>query len=141
MSDFVIEQTRCTPQIIVDSKEGKIEISGISNPINAAEVFEPVLKKLEEYVDDPPDNTVINMKLVSFNSSTSKWLIYLFRKLVQVGRYENKKLVINWYYDKNDSDSYESGEGYECIIKNNSRKINPNAVEFYYIEFDELPPR
>ena len=52
MSDYVIEKTRSTPAITLDSSIGKIEISGISNPINAAEIFEPFLKKLEEYVDD-----------------------------------------------------------------------------------------
>lgn len=136
MSDFVIEQTRSTPEIVLDSKTGKIVISGISNPINAGEIFEPFLKALDEYIEEPADVTVIDMKLVSFNSSTSKWLIYLFRKLVQVGRFTNKSLIINWYYDKDDSDSYESGEGYECIIKNNSRKINPDAVKFHYLEFE-----
>lgn len=132
MEHILLERTRYTPKVMFNPTNGELEISGTSIPENANEFYEPLLGHLQRYIQSPQHRTTVNINLAYFNTSSSKWIMLILRKLVELNKME-KKLVVNWYFNKNDTDSYEAGESYEIILKNNCRRHNNDHIEFHYL--------
>lgn len=132
MEEVVLEQTRTTPKIRFSPGSGQLEISGKSIPENATMFFEPLLKNLQSYMDSPQEETTVTINLDYFNTSTSRWIMLLFRRLVELSKREYK-LIINWHYMKDDEESYETGENYEIILRRSSKKFYAEFIEFHYL--------
>ncbi|HBI82054.1 MAG TPA: nuclear pore complex subunit [Bacteroidales bacterium] len=111
-----IDGTPKTPTVILNPNTGVIEIKGRSIPENSIEFYRPVVEWLDEYVKNPQPNTVVNVQLEYFNTSSSKCILDVFKKL-EVLRKNQKDVIINWYYEEDDEDMLEAGEDYESIIK------------------------
>jgi hypothetical protein len=67
----------------------------------------------------------VNIKLEYFNTSSSKCILDVFKKLETVG---GTNMTINWYYEEDDEDMLEAGEDYQAIIN----------IPFKMIEVAEL---
>jgi len=111
-----IEGTPKTPTVILNPSTGVIEIKGRSIPENSIEFYRPVVEWLDEYTKNPQPNTVVNVQLEYFNTSSSKCILDVFKKL-EVLKKSQKDVIINWYYEEDDEDMLEAGEDYESIIK------------------------
>ncbi|HDP74780.1 MAG TPA: DUF1987 domain-containing protein [Bacteroidales bacterium] len=111
-----IEGTPKTPTVILNPSTGVIEIKGRSIPENSIEFYRPVVEWLDEYIKNPQPNTVVNVQLEYFNTSSSKCVLDVFKKL-EVLKKNKKDVIINWYYEEDDEDMLEAGEDYESIIK------------------------
>jgi hypothetical protein len=57
----------------------------------------------------------VNIQLEYFNTSSSKCILDVFKKLENIHKGGNQ-LVINWYYEQDDEDMLEAGEDYQAII-------------------------
>jgi hypothetical protein len=71
---------------------------------------------LEEYAKSPLEKTSVNVQLEYFNTSSSKCILDVFKKLEAIHKAKNE-VVINWYYEEDDEDMLEAGEDYESIIR------------------------
>ncbi len=111
-----IEGTPKTPTIVLNPSTGVIDIKGRSIPENSIEFYRPVVEWLDEYIKNPQSNTVVNVQLEYFNTSSSKCILDVFKKLETLKK-NQKDVVINWYYEEDDEDMLEAGEDYESIIK------------------------
>jgi hypothetical protein len=111
-----IEGTPKTPTVTMNPNTGVIEIKGRSIPENSIEFYRPVVEWLDEYAKNPQPNTVVNVQLEYFNTSSSKCILDVFKKL-EVLKKNQKDVIINWYYEEDDEDMLEAGEDYESIIK------------------------
>lgn len=111
-----IEGTPKTPTVILNPSTGVIEIKGRSIPENSIEFYRPVVEWLDKYLKNPQPNTVVNIQLEYFNTSSSKCILDVFKKL-EVLKKNQKDVIINWYYEEDDEDMLEAGEDYESIIK------------------------
>lgn len=116
MEKIFIEGTRKTPTISFDFDTGKMDIEGNSTPEDPNDFFEPIYNKLVEYVKDPAEDTLLDIRLTYFNTSSSKWILYLLKEFKEIHK-TNKKLTINWYYDSDDEDILEAGEDYQAILR------------------------
>lgn len=117
MESFYLERTPKTPKISFNVEEGSFEISGRSIPENSIEFYKPVLEWLEEYITKPRKiSTSFEVKLEYFNTSSSKCLVEIFRKLEKLKK-EGGEVSIKWYYEEEDEDMQESGEDFREIIK------------------------
>ncbi len=115
--EFVnIEGTPKTPTITLNPESGTIEIKGRSIPENSIEFYKPIVDWLEDYTKAPKDKTVVNIQLEYFNTSSSKCILDVFKKLENIKKGKND-VVVNWYYEEDDEDMLEAGEDYESIIK------------------------
>jgi len=76
-----------------------LAIKGKSYPENTFEFYAPVMKWLEEYIAfSPRCKTVLNMEIIYFNSSSSKFFFDFFDVIEEaVGR--DFEIEINWIYD------------------------------------------
>ncbi len=126
MDSIVIEGTPKTPSIGFDAVAGKIEIKGRSIPENSIEFYKPLVDWLEAYAAAPLANTVVNIQLEYFNTSSSKCILDIFKKLENISK-AGSAVIINWYYEEDDEDMLEAGEDYQSIIK----------VPFKMIEIEE----
>ena len=116
MESISIESTNKTPSVSLDPGRGVIEIKGRSIPENSIEFYRPIVEWLDEYIKNPNKKTTVNVQLEYFNTSSSKCILDIFKKLETLKKARNE-VIINWYYEEDDEDMLESGEDYESIIR------------------------
>ncbi len=116
MEPISIEGTAKTPTVKFDAGTGIMEIKGRSIPENSIEFYKPLVDWLDEYSRGPKELTQVNVQLEYFNTSSSKCILDVFKKLeaIQKGKQE---VIVNWYYEEDDEDMLEAGEDYESIIR------------------------
>jgi hypothetical protein len=115
MENLTIEGTPKTPTIEFSLEEGSLLIKGRSIPENSIEFYKPLIDKLEEYSNTPKQNTTVRIQLEYFNTSSSKCILDVFKKLEKINT-GGSETVINWYYEEDDEDMLEAGEDYQAII-------------------------
>lgn len=116
MEPLLIEGTAKTPTVRFDAKEGVIEVKGRSIPENSIEFYKPLVEWLEEYSATPLPLTQVNVQLEYFNTSSSKCILDVFKKLEAIHK-GSTEVIINWHYEEDDEDMLEAGEDYESIIR------------------------
>jgi hypothetical protein len=116
MESIIREGTPKTPSIMFDAEKGIVDIRGRSIPENSTEFFKPLVEWLEKYSENPAKITTVNIHLEYFNTSSSKCILDLFKKLETIYKAKNE-VIVNWYYEEDDEDMLEAGEDYESIIR------------------------
>jgi hypothetical protein len=112
MDNLQIAGSNKTPEISFDASNRVLSISGRSIPENSIEFYKPMLAWMEQYAATKPENTILQIKLEYFNTSSSKCLLDIFKKLETIGG----KCQVEWYYEQDDEDMLEAGEDYEAIV-------------------------
>lgn len=115
MKTLSIDGSSKTPVVKFDPS-GLLEIKGRSIPENSIEFYRPLVDWLDEYVRTEQKDTVVNVQLEYFNTSSSKCILDVFKKLEAINK-QGSSVQINWYYEEDDEDMLEAGEDYESIIK------------------------
>ena len=116
MNPLTIDGTPKTPTILSDEGQGLIEIKGRSNPEHAAEFYRPLIDWVEEYAKKPMNQTTVNIALEHFNTTSSKCILGVLRRL-EASMDSSRNVVVNWYYEKDDEDERETGEYYEKMTE------------------------
>ncbi|TCO05953.1 DUF1987 domain-containing protein [Natronoflexus pectinivorans] len=126
METIIREGSPKTPYVRLDGEKGLIEIKGRSIPENSVEFYKPLIDWLDSYGNQPFDSTSVNVQLEYFNTSSSKCILDIFKKLELIYK-KGSKVHINWYYEEDDEDMFEAGEDYQSIIN----------IPFTMIEMEE----
>ena len=113
MQNLNYEATHSTPGIKLEAGEGVLEMYGRSIPDNAHNVFRPVLDWLENYMVEPKQETTLNFKIEFFNTSSSKFILQILKKLEELNR-QGFKVIVNWFY--NDEDILDLAEDYQELV-------------------------
>lgn len=125
MEKLHIEGSAKTPSVSFDGEAGVLEMRGRSIPENSIEFFQPLIDWVDVYSSSANDMTRVDMKLEYFNTSSSKCILDLFKRLEKIN---NSQVLINWYYETDDEDMEEAGEDYAAIV----------SLEFKILEIDEI---
>ena len=115
MDVFILEETNLTPSITLDNETGKLELKGKSIPENSLEFYQPVYEWLDEYVASPKEKTVVTIQFEYFNTSSSKCILDILKKIDKIDELGND-VLIKWYYDEDDEDMMEAGEDYSDLL-------------------------
>lgn len=115
MQRIVIEGTPKTPTVEFDPEQGMLLIKGRSIPENAIEFYNPLIDWIDGYAMRPSEHTTVNVQLEYFNTSSSKCILDLFKKLELIKR-AGKQITVRWHYEQDDEDMQEAGEDYQTII-------------------------
>lgn len=115
MKDLVINGEAKTPTIKFNFQNGELLISGRSIPENSVEFYEPVIAWLDEYKSSDGKALKIDIKLEYFNTSSSKCILDLFKKLEELKEVQ-KDIAIKWFYEEDDEDMEEAGQDFQAII-------------------------
>jgi hypothetical protein len=127
MEDFNLEKTLKTPTVKLNAAEGVIELSGRSIPEDAIAFYQPILRWIEDYKNNPTEKTKLNIKLEYFNTASSKCLLDVFKAAEGI-REMGKEVVVYWHFEEDDDDMEEAGEDYQAIVN----------LPFKLIEVDEI---
>ncbi len=123
LEKLIIDSKEDTPKVIFDPASRIFEISARSLPENAIGFYEPVLIWLNNYTQSPIDLTVFEFKLEYFNTSSAKQLAKILLVLENMAK--KNKVVINWFYKKEDADMLASGTRFSKLID-----LNFNLIEY-----------
>lgn len=107
-----LEGTEDTPRIVLDKKNGVMEISGRSLPEDSTEFFKPVLDWIEEYAKAPNPATDFVFKLEYFNTASSKLILDVLYALEDI-----KGVKVHWYFNEEDEDMEEAGQEFSELVE------------------------
>ena len=116
MENLNIKGEAKTPTIDFNYSNGELVISGRSIPENSIEFYKPVIEWLESLKVSERDKIVLEIKLEYFNTSSSKCILDVFKKLEEI-RGVGKDASIRWYFESDDEDMEEAGQDFSAIIK------------------------
>ena len=103
-----------------------MELKGRSSPENSIQFYAKIIEGLEEYINQGGDEFTANFAFEYFNTSSSKCLFDVFKRLSKIDA-SGKDLTINWYYEEDDDDMMEAGEDYSDLL----------GLEFNFMEIEE----
>lgn len=118
MENVFIEGSGRTPKVSFDANNGILEISGRSIPENSIVFYQPLFNWLNDYMKNPPFTTNVIFKFEYFNTSSSKCILDILRKLENLSKV-NEHVYIRWYYEEGDEDMEESGRDFKTITELN----------------------
>ena len=116
MEPISFEGTPKTPTVNFNADTGIVEIKGRSIPENSIEFYKPLVDWLDAYKENAQPMTKVIIQLEYFNTSSSKCILDVFKKLEAIHKAKNP-VEIHWYYEEDDEDMLEAGEDYESIIR------------------------
>ena len=115
METLRIEQTDDSPMVVLDPADQYFEISGKSLPEDAVDFYQPVIDWFQAYREEPRAKIALNLKLIYFNTASSKLLMdimLIFEEMVEEGH----KVQIRWHSHEKDEDMQEAGKEFEEMI-------------------------
>ena len=115
METLRIEATDDSPQVLLDQEDNQFEISGKSLPEDVVDFYKPVMDWLKEYRKKPNARTEFNLKMIYFNTASSKQImdiLMVFEEMVEEGH----EVVVRWQSKKSDEDMQEAGQEYEEML-------------------------
>ena len=124
MDNLKMVGTPKTPEIDFNVG-GELLLKGRSIPENSVEYYAPLMSWIENYGENPKADTTVHVKLEYFNTSSSKCILDVFKKLESIN---GTNVSIKWYYEEDDEDMLEAGEDYDAIID----------LKFEMIEVEEI---
>lgn len=116
MENLVIKGEAKTPTVDFNYTNGELVISGRSIPENSIEFYKPIIEWLEALKISEKDKIVLDIKLEYFNTSSSKCILDVFKKLEEI-KSVGKDASIRWYFESDDEDMEEAGQDFSAIIK------------------------
>lgn len=128
MNNILLDGTAKTPTVHFDATTGLFELRGRSIPENSIEFYRPLIDWIDQYSREPKPSTKLRVQLEYFNTSSSKCILDLFKKLEAVRNSGNEVQVL-WHYEADDEDMLEAGEDYQAIINIPFKMIQIEEVD------------
>ncbi len=117
MNDLIINPTTKTPEVNLRYVDGVIELKGISIPEDSKKFYDKVVLWLDNYVENPQDETRVVIGLEYFNTSTSRILLNLFVRLNELHKSGKSNVSTKWLYEEGDVDMLEVGQDYQRLVE------------------------
>ncbi len=124
--EFFLKATPSTPEILLSEKTGKFYFIGKCFPQNAEKFFEPVIKWLEKYAENPNLFTIFVFQLKYFNTPTQQQLVKIMKVIEKIA--ENSAVIVKWYYEAGNEDSLMFGIEFSQLFN----------IQFDLIEVDKI---
>lgn len=114
MNRLYIEATKSTPEVIFDPEAGTLSITGQSYPENAFQFYEPLMRWVDDYLEQMKQDTVISieLQLPYINTSSTKCFMILLEKLDQAFA-SGKSVEVRWYCDEENEAEQECAEEFQ----------------------------
>ncbi len=127
MAPLQLEGSPKTPHVNFDPETGLLELKGRSIPENSIDFYKPLIDWIDRYGRTPKTKTALHVQLEYFNTSSSKCILDVFKKLEAI-RAGGNEVTVLWHYEADDEDMLEAGEDYAGIIN----------VPFKMIQIEEV---
>jgi len=131
MQHIEIEATYRTPRVIFDPAESKCKIEGNSILVNVEDFYRPLLNWMDEFVKNPTKETVeVTFDIEHSNLASTKRFVFFLYRLREL-QDKGIKVIVNWLYSNNDSDTLEMGEDFSQMLD----------IPFKFIGYEKLKKR
>ena len=100
------------PSVNFDASTGVCEISGESYMEEAYKFYLPLINWIKQFTEQEKRKISLKIKLIYFNTSTSKCLLDIFEILKKYEE-DGGSLEVIWYYDKDDPDMVDEVKDFE----------------------------
>jgi hypothetical protein len=101
------------PSVSFNVESGVCEISGESYMEEAYKFYLPLINWIKEFIEKEKRKVTLNIKLIYFNTSTTKCLLDIFEILKRYDKEDDGEADINWFYDPDDPDMVEEVKDFE----------------------------
>ena len=125
MEDLFLKRTFNSPEVELIAKSGELSMEGRSIPEDPGEFFERLIDWINEYFQNPVEQTVMSIKLEYINSGSSKYMLEILR-IMKINHDSGKNVKILWYFEEGDESIEELGTHYEQTIQ-----IPFEHIEYY----------
>ncbi len=89
-----IEKTQSTPEVILDKGKNIFVIRGDILPEDSFAFFNPIYEWLEKYIEDPNEETTLELNIKIINTSSTRRLVRIFKILEKLAATEKKVNVV-----------------------------------------------
>lgn len=114
MDNLIIpEVPRETPSINFNFETGVLAIGDESLPEDAKVFYGPIIEKLRKYLATSPQKVVFEMRMVYFNTASSKKLMDIFDLFLE---YPEVDTTIKWFCP--DEDMKDAGDEFIFVLEN-----------------------
>lgn len=124
---LLIEPTSITPFVQLDAREGLLAFRGRSSPSASLEFYYPIISSLDQAFINGTTSLTANFAFEYFNTSSSKCLFDILKRLAEFQR-SGMDVNVNWFYEEDDEDMRETGEDYEDVL----------GLAFNFIEIEDF---
>ncbi len=115
MRPLYIEESGSTPNVELDSDAGIFRIVGKSFPEDVKSFYIPVIDWIQQYVQEPNDESLFEVSLEYFNTASSKMLLVILSQLKEIQKKE-KKITVLWRFPENDMEIEDAGIEFSEVI-------------------------
>ncbi|MBA4321571.1 MAG: hypothetical protein C0408_02015 [Odoribacter sp.] len=106
LKNIFIDSTEKTPQVDFNILTGELILAGRSIPENATEIYEPLYRWVNEYINNSRPTTNLRLNLEYFNTASSIWIARIVKSLSKIQNPENV-LFIHLYFHIEEFDNME----------------------------------
>jgi hypothetical protein len=131
MNDLHIAPSHNTPEILLSTSRNLFVITGKSAPEDVRSLYYPVIEwitelsaetlKTRSYTQEKP--LIFKIDLTYFNSSSAKFLFDILVHLKEIKDHDIP-VVIEWYYEEEDTDLKEAGEDMAATTGHNFKYVS-----------------
>lgn len=111
MENFFHKGNFSVPEVNLDAVTGVLEIKGRSIQEHTTAFYRPILEWIDNYLQNPAEETILNIHMDYYNSATKKYLLEILERFTPSHKC-GKKIIINWYYNEDDDEEEDAGKLY-----------------------------
>lgn len=104
------------PEVILDKATNEFRFTGKSLPEDVKEFYTPILEWIENYVEDPNEETLVEFDMEYFNSASSKQLLDVLERFAILAENGKGTVKVRWRFMEDDEDMEDAGESYADIV-------------------------
>ncbi|HOP03952.1 MAG TPA: DUF1987 domain-containing protein [Tenuifilaceae bacterium] len=116
MEVLSIKGTSQYPEVLLDKKKGLLSFSGNSLPEDAKGFFEPIMSWIDDYVQEPNEETTVSFKMTYYNTPSSKIIFQILKKFEKAHQ-QGLKVKVSWLSPDDDPDMRDAGVDYSENVK------------------------
>lgn len=109
--------TEKTPAVTLDPAAGSLSLIGCSIPENADRFYSPLYDLVSGYAEHAPASTTVHIRLTYFNSSSSKYILDILKRLEDLHASGASTVRVLWHHAPGDLDMQEAGEDYRGLVE------------------------
>jgi len=99
------------PSVNFDTETGICELAGESYLEETVEFYTPLIQWLKTFIEEEARPMTFNIKLTYFNTSSSRCILDILN-ILKIYEENGGTVIVNWYFDPDDSDMEEEIEDY-----------------------------
>lgn len=115
MQGYFIRPSKVTPSVYFNPKKELLDLRGKSSPENPLNFYNVLLSNIDKYNSSDGKNITVNMAFEYFNTSSSKCIFMILKKLDGINQI-GKRVIVNWYFEDGDEDMMEAGEDFASFF-------------------------